>query len=486
MEKSDIFSQRETEVIVHLLKGESNKQIAFALGLSISTLEFHLGNIYTKLGVNSRAEAILKLSEAGSGDSAGADQPTPGESVVEKTGENGKQLIPQKRPPVKSIVYLLGACLLGVALAVWVFFAVLYPATRRMAFSRQSVPTETPMVAAMTTTPGELVAQTPAVYTVAVDTSTVSLALNWFYIDSSRVYLDVTISGFPLQDGADPDYIVDPQKIVLHTADGSLITFGQSGDMRGDNGAEDDIPTEPQQSFDVVLDAPLADPKPAISQNETYSVDIPVGGVVSGIVDDDYGTLNLPEASFHLEIKPSYIGPLTFDVQKTATIGDKTVTLRGLEVNPSLTHVVLCVHVPEGEQWVPTMRLLYNGNVYDIYNGWGLTGSNENPADGELCYRTSYAFTFDMADDPRQEIAIWVEKLTKDEPEVLPPELIAHASALLAPQGIAFNYVVASHSTNIEITKKPAAMTDLEAQALVQQALTEEAWASGVLILDFK
>ena len=63
MEKSDVFSQRETEVITRLLKGESNKQIASALGVSISTVEFHLGNIYAKLGVNSRAEAILKLSE---------------------------------------------------------------------------------------------------------------------------------------------------------------------------------------------------------------------------------------------------------------------------------------------------------------------------------------------------------------------------------------------------------------------------------------
>ncbi|HTX79336.1 MAG TPA: helix-turn-helix transcriptional regulator [Longilinea sp.] len=494
MEKNDIFSQREMGVIAHLLKGESNKQIASALGVSISTVEFHLGNIYAKLGVNSRAEAILKLSEAGPGNSIGTERSNPGEPRVEKTGkgsENGMQLISPQRTPMKRTIYLLGTCLLGVALAVWLFFAVLYPAAKRMAISRQSVQssssTETPMAAAMTTTPGVLVAQTPTVYTVVVDTSTVSLALNWFYIDSSRVYLDATISGFPLPDGTDPDYIVDPQKIALHTADGSPIIFGQSGDMRGGSDGDDSIPTEPPQSFDVVLDAPLADPKPAISQDEIYSVDIPVGGVVSGMVDDDYGTLNLPETSFHLEIKPTYIGSLTLDVQKTATIDDKTVTLRGLEVNPTLTHVVLCVLDPDKAQWVPTMRLLYNGNIYDIYNGWGLTGSNEDPSKGELCYRTSYAFPFDMADDPQQAIAIWVEKLTKDEPEILPPELIAHAMNQLAPQGIEFDYVVASHAGgSIVITKKPESMTDLEAQVLVQKALTEEAAATGVLILDFK
>ena len=64
MDKNEVFSQRETEVVAHLLKGESNKQMASALGVSVSTVEFHLGNIYTKLGINSRAEAVLKLSES--------------------------------------------------------------------------------------------------------------------------------------------------------------------------------------------------------------------------------------------------------------------------------------------------------------------------------------------------------------------------------------------------------------------------------------
>jgi hypothetical protein len=392
---------------------------------------------------------------------------------------------------MKQIVFILGACVLGVALAFLIFFAVHHPEATRMVVSSQTVqqpsPTKTPTTAVATPveeTPGT---QTPTVYTTTVDSSTVHLTLNWFYIDASRAYMDFTISGFPLPEGNVPDFIVDPQKITLHTADGTPIAFGQSGDLRGGSGGEGSVPTEIPQSFDVVLDAPLTDPKPAISQDETYSVDVPVGGEVSGIVDNEWGPLNLPTTSFHFEVKPSYVGPLTFETQKVATIDDKTVTIRGLEVNPALTHVVLCVLDPEGQQWVPTMRLLYKGNIYNIYNGWGLTGSNEDPSKGEVCYRTSYAFPFDMADAPRQEIAIWVEKLTKDEPEILPPELIAHAMNQLAPQGIEFNYVIASHSGGgIVITKKPETMTDLEAQVLVQKALTEKASASGVLIFDFK
>lgn len=55
------LSAREQEVVDLLLKGKSNKLIASALGISDRTVEFHLKNIFAKLQVNSRTEAILKL-----------------------------------------------------------------------------------------------------------------------------------------------------------------------------------------------------------------------------------------------------------------------------------------------------------------------------------------------------------------------------------------------------------------------------------------
>jgi DNA-binding CsgD family transcriptional regulator len=61
------FSKREQEVIKLLLQGKSNKQIAGLLGISVSTVEYHLKNIYAKLKVNSRTEAIAKLMDPGAG-----------------------------------------------------------------------------------------------------------------------------------------------------------------------------------------------------------------------------------------------------------------------------------------------------------------------------------------------------------------------------------------------------------------------------------
>ncbi len=49
MSQAKQFSKREKEVIELLLQGKSNKQIALALNITESTVEFHLNHIYTKL-----------------------------------------------------------------------------------------------------------------------------------------------------------------------------------------------------------------------------------------------------------------------------------------------------------------------------------------------------------------------------------------------------------------------------------------------------
>ena len=59
-----MLSPREKQVVGLLLLGKSNKQIAFALGVSERTVEFHLKNIYIKMQVASRVELILKLGKS--------------------------------------------------------------------------------------------------------------------------------------------------------------------------------------------------------------------------------------------------------------------------------------------------------------------------------------------------------------------------------------------------------------------------------------
>jgi len=56
---ANILSERELEVLKLAAKGLSNRDIAEQLFLSIRTVQAHLGNIFNKLDVGSRTEAIL-------------------------------------------------------------------------------------------------------------------------------------------------------------------------------------------------------------------------------------------------------------------------------------------------------------------------------------------------------------------------------------------------------------------------------------------
>jgi NarL family two-component system response regulator LiaR len=56
---AELLSERELEVLKLAAKGMSNKDIAEQLFLSVRTVQTHLANIFTKLDVGSRTEAIL-------------------------------------------------------------------------------------------------------------------------------------------------------------------------------------------------------------------------------------------------------------------------------------------------------------------------------------------------------------------------------------------------------------------------------------------
>jgi DNA-binding NarL/FixJ family response regulator len=54
------LSERETEIVVLAARGLSNFQIAKELRLSEATVKRHLANVYAKIGVGSRGEAVRK------------------------------------------------------------------------------------------------------------------------------------------------------------------------------------------------------------------------------------------------------------------------------------------------------------------------------------------------------------------------------------------------------------------------------------------
>ena len=59
----DPLSKRELEVLHHLAKGLSNKEIAETLYISVSTVKTHIHKIITKLNAGSRSKAVVKAKK---------------------------------------------------------------------------------------------------------------------------------------------------------------------------------------------------------------------------------------------------------------------------------------------------------------------------------------------------------------------------------------------------------------------------------------
>lgn len=59
------LSPREMEVLRLLARGLSNKEIAAQLGLVVGTVKIHVANIFTKLGVSDRTQALVAAVKRG-------------------------------------------------------------------------------------------------------------------------------------------------------------------------------------------------------------------------------------------------------------------------------------------------------------------------------------------------------------------------------------------------------------------------------------
>ena len=59
------FNQREVDILCLIKQGLTNQEIAGKLYLSLDTVKWYNQNIFTKLGVHSRTQAIEKAQEYG-------------------------------------------------------------------------------------------------------------------------------------------------------------------------------------------------------------------------------------------------------------------------------------------------------------------------------------------------------------------------------------------------------------------------------------
>ena len=64
-EKPESLTERETDVLKLLAKGQANKEIARELGIGEKTVKTHVSSVLAKLGVQSRTQAVLHAMKVG-------------------------------------------------------------------------------------------------------------------------------------------------------------------------------------------------------------------------------------------------------------------------------------------------------------------------------------------------------------------------------------------------------------------------------------
>ena len=61
------LTERENEILALIAQGISNHEIAQQLNISLKTVRNHVSNIYNKMQVTDRVQAVLRAREAGLG-----------------------------------------------------------------------------------------------------------------------------------------------------------------------------------------------------------------------------------------------------------------------------------------------------------------------------------------------------------------------------------------------------------------------------------
>jgi DNA-binding CsgD family transcriptional regulator len=349
---SSPFSEREKDVLKLLLQGKSNKQIALELGISNRTVEFHLSNIYAKLGVNSRSETILKLTDGQLRESPGGYQV---KSTVDDIGDSTENGFKSKlrRSPVKKLYYILGGLFVTILI-------VTMAVRKNQPAQNLEVQTATPaeevssvQVSTEVLSPTPLPVLQPT--NVAIPPHTVNgytATIESYYADVSRIIFQVRVTGGGVNFG-DEHYFDRISSPDMYDENGTLINASTGM-------------------------GPAADP--ALYQIGFEPVTLLTGDRVKGqfafdIVDPPDYNKKLAQFSFDFDI-PFY-PEARFYPKQTFTANGLEILLDSVAVTPTFTQVYLCLAPPSFAPWTIGVQttLQINGQEVLLFNASELFSS---------------------------------------------------------------------------------------------------------------
>ena len=330
------FSEREKEVIKLLLKGKGNKQIALALGISNRTVEFHLSNIYSKLGVNSRSEALLKLTGDYLWESTGGLQVKSTVANVGDSTENGFKPI-SRIIPMKKLFYILAGLLTTILILVMVIINLPAQAsTARPTLPFEKAPTKIPTV---TPAPATNTQSSPEALPAPVSTNP----------SAGNVIPPHTVDGYT---ATIESYYVDTSHVIFQVRlAGGGITFGNpifydrigSPNIYDENGS----PINANAGWGPGLD-------PALYEFNFVPVSLLKGDHIKGQFSFDLN--KAPEyekilAHFRFDFDLPINPDVRFYPKQVVTANKLDILLDSVTITPTFTQIYLCFTAPTFADW---------------------------------------------------------------------------------------------------------------------------------------
>lgn len=419
-----LFSEREKEVIGLLLQGKSNKQIALELGRANRTVEFHLSNIYAKLGVNSRSEAILKLADSALRQSASRNQVKSTAAKTSDSAENGLQSI-LRRIDMKKLIYLLA----GISTTTLVIVLLL---TNPTSPDRSSPPatalplaSPTPTELATPTTPPTLPPSNPVIPAHTVDGYTA--AIESYHVDSSHVLFVVRLTGGEATFGSQHYYGRIESPNLLDESGAQINTSGGWG--------------------------PAVDP--ALILFEFVPVTLLKGERLKG--QFAFNVTDAPNyekilARFRFDLDLPIQPDVRFRPAQTVTANNLALLLDSVTVAPNFTQIYLCFPSPSFADWnigsQSTLQIdgqeatpLNYSVPFDSALGGDRTAGSEPywsaPVKDGRCIKAG----FPIGSNAPKSLTLTIPQLDKLQPDVLLGEQLARDYPGLAPKQAYYTYL---------------------------------------------
>jgi DNA-binding CsgD family transcriptional regulator len=458
------FSEREKDVIKLLLQGKSNKQIALELGISNRTVEFHLGNIYSKLGVTSRTETFLKLSESHLWESTGnATSDVQVDSTVEQVGdstENGVKPI-SRRIVMKNLFYIIGGGLFTTLLVVALVLA--NPPTKKLpltptisAEQTSAIPTETLLPLTPTITP-EPTATTGATQA-SVSAADISHFVSENYPDGTKVEKGATFTKtWKLQNNGSTTWTTDYSLVVTD----SFHPLGKNLN-------------EPYQ---IML------PK-SVSPGETVEVsaDFKVPDT-DGIYEVHYKLQNANGQTVSGDGSVVWLKVVVGNAQLGSTSsqsGSVTMTLGNIQKVETITNVEICAQLPDTQDWNLNGVILVAGNVQNSMSGYMLKNPKNTStyASAYRCYIVE--FPVGVSNYGTSPVSISISNIR------VPAENNLEANCARAKQQLASQYPgldftcgpVGFFYSNLKL---PSGMSQSQADKIIMDALEQAIYGNWLL-----